>query len=260
MAVRDGAVGSSRDAGAGETGLGLLVGCEGDVVAVLDQDGGLAVDGGGLGAIIEGEGAVAGCGASDFAGVVTPVEADVGAALAELILDVGGLIEALVVVDAEGSVDVRISARLDGRAEAARLWGEEAGGYGGEDDLSGEVVDLGDVETAVEAGDLGIVPADGEGDGRRAKDRKVIGVVGVLPDVVGGEDSVAGECLLEAGVEVVAEAGAVGRGGAGDEGGDDCGVAALGGEDEVLVEGRLERACIGDAEDGACALDVVGEG
>jgi len=87
------------------------------------------------------------------------------------------------------------------------------------------------------------VPADGEGDGRGAEDGEVVGVVGVLPDIVGGEDGEAGEGLLEAGVEVVAEAGAVGSWGAGDERGDDGGVATFAGKDQVLVKGdSSERA------------------
>ena len=117
-----------------------------------------------------------------------------------------------------------------------------------------------DVQAAVEAGDLGVVPADGEDDGRGPEDGEVVTGVGVHPDVVGGEDGEAGEGLLEAGVEVVAEAGAVGRVGAGDESGDDRVVASFAGEDEVLVEGRLQRAGVGDAQDGAGAFDLIAEG
>ena len=170
----------------------------------------------------------------------------------------GGLVELLVVVDAEGGVG-RGLARLHGGSEAAGLRSEEAGGDRGEDNLCGEVVDGGYVEATVEAGNLGVVPADGEGDGRGAEDGEVVGVVGVLPDIVGGEDGEAGEGLLEAGVEVVAEAGAVGSWGAGDERGDDGGVATFAGKDQVLVEGRLQRAGVGDAQDGPGAFDLIAE-
>ena len=171
----------------------------------------------------------------------------------------GGLVELLVVVDAEGGVG-RSLARLHGGAEAAGLRGEEAGGDRGEDDLCGEVVDGGDVEAAVEAGDLGVVPSDGEEDGGGPEDGEVVTGVSVHPDVVGGEDGEAGEGLLESGVEVVAEAGAVGRVGAGDKGGDDRVVASFTGEDEVLVEGRLQRAGVGGSQDGPGALDLIAEG
>ena len=60
-------------------------------------------------------------------------------------------------------------------------------------------------------------------------------------------------------MEVVAKAGAVGCVGAGDEGGDHCVVASFAGEDEVLVEGRLQRAGVGDAQDGPGAFDLVAE-
>jgi hypothetical protein len=173
---------------------------------------------------------------------------------------VGGLVEALVMVDAEGDVSDGLAGWYGDGAEAAGLRGEEARGDGGKDDLRGEVVDGGNVQAAVEAGNLGVVPADGEGDWSGAEDGEVVGVVGVLPDVVGGEDGVAGERLLEAGVEVVAEAGTIGCWSAGYQRGDDGGVAAFGGEDEVLVEGRLKRAGVGEAQDGAGALDVIAEG
>ena len=120
-------------------------------------------------AVVGGECAIAGRGACDEAGVVAPVEADVGAALAELVLGVGGLVELLVVVDAEGGVG-RGLARLHGGSEAAGLRGEEARCDRGEDDLRGEVVDGRDVQAAVEARDLGVVPSDREEDGRGPED------------------------------------------------------------------------------------------
>ena len=127
----------------------------------------------------------------------------------------------------KGVCDSALSRRDGHGAQARGLRGEEARRHGREDDLGGEVVDLGDVEAAVEAGDLGVVPADGEGNRRGAEDGEVVGVMRVLPDVVGGEDGVARERLLEAGVKVVAEAGAVRRGRAGDERGDDRGSSNL---------------------------------
>ena len=57
------------------------------------------------------------------------------------------------------------------------------------------------------AGNLGVMPVDGEGDGRVAQHAEVEGVVGVLPDVLAADDDVLAEGLLQAGVELVAEAG-----------------------------------------------------
>ena len=92
--------------------------------------------------------------------------------------------------------------------------------------------------------------------------REVEGVVGVLPDVVAADDEVLADGLLEAGVELVAEAGLEGGGDAGgaeEQRGEDGVAAALAGEHEVLVEGGLEGAGVGDAQDGAGLLDGVGD-
>ena len=121
---------------------------------------------------------------------------------------------------------------------------------------------VGHVGAECVAGDLGVVPVDGEGDGGVAEDGEVEGVVGVLPDVVAGEDEVLAEGLLQAGVELVAEAGLEGGGDAGgaeEQRREDGVSAALAGEDEVFVEGCFERARVGDAEDGVGLLDGVGD-
>src|ERR1039458_4698161 len=150
----------SADAVAGEAGLGLLVGGEGVAEGVLEEDGGLAVEGGGLGAVVGGERTIAGRGAGDLAGVVAPVEADVRAALAELVLHVGSLVELLVVVDAEGRVGYGRAGRRGDGAASSGLRSEEARGNRREDNLGGEVVAGRNVQAAIEAGDLGVVPAD----------------------------------------------------------------------------------------------------
>ena len=68
-------------------------------------------------------------------------------------------------------------------------------------------MEVGHVGAQREAGDLGVVPVDREGDRRVAEHAEVEGVVRVLPDVVAADDEVLAEGLLQAGVELVAEAG-----------------------------------------------------
>ena len=100
------------------------------------------------------------------------------------------------------------------------------------------------------AGNLGVMPVDGEGDGRVAQHAEVEGVVRVLPDVFAAEDHVFAEGLLQAGMKLVAEARAQGvlkhpecneqrrKHGVG---------ASLAGEHQVFVERRFQRARVGDA-------------
>ncbi len=77
-------------------------------------------------------------------------------------------------------------------------------------------MEFGHVNMQGEAGNLRVMPVDGEGDGRIAQHGKVEGIVGVLPDVLAADDDVASHGLLQAGVEFVAIAG---RQGGGDTGG-----------------------------------------
>ena len=123
-----------------------------------------------------------------------------GPRFADLVLDVGGLVELFVVVDAEGKPPV-----WRGGSGSGDLRREEARSDGGHDEVGAEVVVFGDVGVERVAGDLGVVPVDGEGDGRVAEDAEVEGVVGVLPDVLAAEDGMLAEGLLEAGVELVAD-------------------------------------------------------
>ena len=244
---------------AGEAGLKLLVGrqaAEVDAGLAVDGDGGAAVDR--VAEAVRVDDVVAGDGASNEAAVVAPVEADPGPMLdRESVLDVGGLVEFLVVIDAEGK-----SALPDGCAGAGDLRREEARRHRGHDDEGGDVVEVRHIGTQGEAGDLGVVPVDGEGDGRVAEDAEVEGVVGVLPDVVAADDEVLAEGLLETGVKLVAEAGLQGSGDARraeQQRRENVTPASLAGEHEVLVEGSFERAGVGDAKNGVGLLDGVGD-
>ena len=112
-------------------------------VEAAEVDAGLAVDGdGGTGA--EGVGAddvIARGRAGDEAAVVAPVEGEPRRELArDLVLQVGGLVVLLVVVDAEG-----IAALADGCSGAGDLRREEARGHRGHDDEGGEAVEVGHV-------------------------------------------------------------------------------------------------------------------
>src|SRR5689334_237094 len=70
-------------------------------------------------------------GARNQPAVITPVEAEPRAALPGLVLDVSGLIEFLVVVDAKGrDIAARCRARRNG-ASATKLWVEKARGNAG---------------------------------------------------------------------------------------------------------------------------------
>src|SRR5260370_41250761 len=91
---------------------------------------------------------------------------------------------------------------------------------------------------------LRIFPSDREEDGRVAERAEVIRVVCVLPQVVGIDDHELSKGLLEAGVELVALAGANRRlqARATDHIGDDRVTRAQACQDQVLVERRLQDA------------------
>ncbi len=116
----------------------------------------------------------------------------------------------LVVIDAEGIDGSRRGSA--GGSGSGHLRREEAGSHRGHDDVGAEVVVTRNLDVQCVAGNLGVVPVDGEGDGRVAEDAEVEGVVGVLPDVLAAEDHVLAEGLLQAGVELVAIAGGHGAG------------------------------------------------
>ena len=106
-------------------------------------------------------------------------------------------------------------------------------------------------------------PGDREGDGCGPKDREIVGVVGVFPDVLSADDEMFAESLLQPCMELVTHARVEGCGRAVAKRLEDAlnngVVAAVDGKNQVLVEGGLLHAGIGDAKDGVGALDVVGE-
>src|SRR5271163_3521954 len=252
---RAGGIGRARRRGenarAREAGLKLLIGRKaGDVHKSGDLRAGAIA-------------AVAGDWPRDQTAVVAPVETNPGPEFFRLVLQVRGLVEVLVVVNAEGSE----ASRDDGnRSDAADLRSEETRGDAGHHHQRGEAVEIRDVSAKGVAGDFGIVPLDGESDGRRAEDAEVVAIVRVLPDVLAVNHQIFSEGLLQAGVKFVAKAGSERGGGAGcaafvfggEKGADDGVEAAEAGEDQVFVERSLQGAGVGSAQNGVGFFDVVG--
>ena len=67
-------------------------------------------------------------------------------------------------------------------------------------------MEVGHIRAQVKARDLGVMPVDREGDGGVAQDGEIKGIVGVLPNVVAGEDEVLADSLLQTRMELIAEA------------------------------------------------------
>ena len=132
----------------------------------------------------------------------TAIEPDPRSALPRLVLQVGRLVEFLVVVDAE-----RTHGSSGSGAHAADLRSEEARGHAGHHHDGREAVEVRHARADGIAGNLGVVPLDRERDRRCAQDAEVVGVVRVLPDVLAIHDQVFSECLLKPGVEFIAKAG-----------------------------------------------------
>ncbi len=111
-----------------------------------------------------------------------------------------------------------------------------------------------------EAGDLRVVPVDGEEDGGVAEDGEVERAVGVLPDVVAADDEVLAEALLESGMKLVPESRRddVRSSLAVEQRRQNVIRAALTGQHEILVERRLQRAGIGDTKHGSGRFYAVG--
>src|SRR6202142_1859552 len=138
------------------------------------------------------------------AAVVSPIEADPRAALCELVLQMSGEVEFLVVVDAKG----REASRLDRNgADASDLRIEKTRRYAGHHDERRESTVVRNIGTDRVAGNFRIIPCDRKRDWRSAENAEVVGVVRVLPDVFAVHDEIFAEGLLQAGVKLVAVAG-----------------------------------------------------
>src|ERR1035437_10175427 len=250
--AKTGGANGSRGRGVGaaaeESGLKLLVGSQvGDV-----DDGARAI--GSIVAIASGAGHRAG----DKAAIVTPVEAEPRTLFPGLILQVGRLVEMLVVIDAEHST----SGRGPG-ANAADLRSVEAGRNTRHDDEGGEAVEVGHAGANRISGDFGAGPFDGIKDGRCAEDAEIVSLMRIFPDVLAVDHQKASKGLGEAGMELIAMAGAQRHVGHTWPGGgrlkrvDHRIVTSDAGQYQVLVEGTLHGAGVGNSQQGAGRLEVV---
>src|SRR5262245_18172199 len=101
------------------------------------------------------------------------------------------------------------------------------------------------------------MPRDREGDRRVQDHAEVVGVARALPEVVGVNDDVTPDALLNSEIELMA---APGFERFGDCVAQDAGQSALAGrarEDQVLVVWRLQAASIRSAQDGVAWFEVI---
>ena len=134
--------------------------------------------------------------------VVAPVEADPRCVLLGLVLQVSGLVEKLVVVDAEH----RDCSRRG--ADSADLRPEKARGHAGHNHEGRKTVEVRQAGADRIAGNLGTLPFDGIRDRRIAQHAEVECLVRILPDVFGIDHQVPSKSLLETRVELIAVTGA----------------------------------------------------
>src|SRR5579862_1020176 len=154
--------GRGANAVTGESGFELLIGGEryrADVGSHHAYIGHAAEDGRAR-AIVESVEAEARGGAGDQAAVIAPVETNPGPALPGLILQMGGLVEFLVMIDPEG----KACRGGDGGSGAADLRLEKASRHTRKNEESRKATNLRHAETASVTRNFGVVPLDREGD------------------------------------------------------------------------------------------------
>src|SRR5205807_921603 len=89
----------------------------------------------------------------------------------------------------------------------ADLRREETGIHAGENEKRGQAVEVGYAHASGNRGNLGVVPLDGKGERSAPEDAKVVGAMGIFPDVFAGKDQVSSKGLLQTGVKFIAPAG-----------------------------------------------------
>ena len=244
---------------AGEPGLEFLIRGQGNRAYVAGYHAHVrhAADQNRAGAIVKRFEAKAGSGPGHESAVVPPIEAHPGVFLPGLVLNVRGLVEVLVVIDAENSRGRR---RIGSRSGGLR--GEEARRHARHHHERGQTVEVGHRAAKRESRNLGAVPLDGESDRGVAENAEIVGVVRVLPDVFAVQHEILPEGLLQTGVEFIAKSGRDGIGGA--SGTSEQRVqnvigAADAGKHQIFVKGRFQSARIGHAKNGVAGLDVVSD-
>ena len=138
-------------------------------------------------------------GTRDKAAIVAPVEAKPRPGLPRLILDVRGLVEVFIVVDAKH----RRSPRRG--ANAADLRSKETRRHAGHHYKRRQAMEIRNRGADGVAGNLRTIPLDGIRDRSVAQHAEVVGVVRVLPDVFGVDDEVLAECLPQSRVKFIAK-------------------------------------------------------
>src|SRR6185369_15237322 len=92
--------------------------------------------------------------------------------------------------------------------DQAAVFGKEIAGAGvAEGPIGLESAQVGGADPAGDAVQFRLVPGNREGDGGVQQGAEIVAVVGVLPEVIGVQQQIAAEGLLQAGVELVASAG-----------------------------------------------------
>ena len=242
-------------ASAEKPGLEFLVCRQRHAVGVGHVDRRLPVQRRRLRAVVTRAYTVAGHRAGHQPAVIAPVEAQPRAALPRLVLNVGGRVKSLVVVDTE---DTR--RRRGSGSGSADLGSKEARSHAGERERGGESVEVGHADATHESGNLRVVPLDREGDRRVAQHAEVVGVVRVLPDVLTGENQILAEGLLKADVKFIAPArtqrSAEGVGAA-EQRVENRVAASDAREHQVLIEGGFQNTRVGGAKNCVGLLDVV---
>src|SRR4029077_12807331 len=137
----------------------------------------------------------------DKPAVIPPVETNPREILRQLVLQMRGLVELLVVVDTKHA-----GSALTGRcnANSAHLRLKETCSYAGHYKQRGETVKFRNGGANGVARNFGVVPFHGEENRGVSEDAEVVAVVGVLPEVFGIHNEVFSEGLLEADVKFVA--------------------------------------------------------
>src|SRR5882724_4205495 len=152
--------------------------------------------------------------------------------------------------------------RAGSSSGAAELGLKESGCHAGEDRERRESMEIRYTHTAGESWDFGTVPCDWEKDGCVSEDAEVVGIMGVLPNVLAGEDQIFSGRLLQSDVEFIAPAGTQ-RGHAGcgttQEWIQDSVAASDTGNDQIFVERCLEHTRVRNPKHGIGALDVISD-
>src|SRR5579859_5843521 len=170
-----------------------------------------------------------------------------------LITEVRRILECLVVIDAEHS------RRLNGYYPTG-LRREIAGARMAKSIVRLEAVKVDGAQASGDSIELGIVPGNGKGNRGVEKNAEVVGVMCVLPEVIGIQQQPFADGLLKSSVELVAKAWTYGRLGIRSKYiGRKPSLSCSARQKQIFVERSLHRPRISHTPHGAGFLDVVGD-